>query len=79
MAKPRFPAWMLPLWQRALETEIGIGFKVTGMSREQFRTQLYDCRQQSRDPRLQDLMTFCPAAPCDDEVWICKKQVELDA
>lgn len=78
MARPKFPAWMLPLWQRALDVEIGIAFKVIGTTRETFRAQLFECRNQSRDPRLQDLITFCPAAPCGDEVWICKKMVELD-
>jgi hypothetical protein len=78
MAKPKYPAWFVTLWQRALDVEIGIRFEVSGWSREQFRNFMYEARQAARDPRLQELMMFLPAAPHDNEVWLCKKTVELD-
>lgn len=79
MAKPRYPAWFLTLWQRALDTEIGLRFEVFGWSREQFRNFMYEARNDSRDPRLQNLMIFAPAAPHDKEIWIAQKTVELDS
>lgn len=76
MAKPSPLTW-LPLLTRALDVEIGIGFKVAGVSREFFRNELYEARKQDGDPRLQGLIIFMPGAPLDDEIWICKKEVEL--
>lgn len=71
------PLTYLPLWTRALDVEIGIRFEVAGIDRQQFANVLYQARQLSNDARLQDLMLFQPAAPFDNEVWVCKKQVEL--
>ena len=76
----RLPAltW-LPLWTRALDEEIGIRFTITGVPRETFRNRLYECRDLAADPRLQDLIMFLPATPeTADEIWICRKQVELE-
>ena len=78
MARPA-PATWLPLWHRALETEIGIAFIITGITREYFRNTLNEARKQDGDPALRDLVMFLPAAPFDNEIWICKKQVSLDA
>lgn len=80
MAKPS-PLTYLPLWHRALdpEVEIGIAFEVSGVDRGYFKTILYQARAASKDPRLQELIMFCPAAPHDGEIWICRKQVSLDA
>lgn len=69
----------LPLWQRALEDEIGIRFVVAGVERSYFRNTLYETRQASGDPQLEDLIMFLPAAPFDNEIWICRKAVELEA
>lgn len=81
MATRPHPSTWLPLWQRALDPtcEIGIRFRITGITREQFRDYLYTARKNSGDPRLQDLIMFLPGGECTDEIWICKKQVELDA
>ncbi len=77
MPKPSPLTWV-PLWERALDEEIGIAFVLSGVDREYFRNELYIAREKSNDPRLNDLVTFAPAAPHDNEIWICKKQVEVD-
>jgi hypothetical protein len=69
------PIVWLPLLERALEEEIGIGFKVLGQPREQFRNRLYEAKKMAQDPRLNELIIFLPN---NDEVWICKKQVEMN-
>jgi hypothetical protein len=74
MTRPSPLTW-LPLWERALEEEIGIAFKPEGLPRESFRNILYEARKQSGDPRLEGLIMFLPN---NDEIWICKKQVELE-
>ena len=80
MAKPSPLKW-LPLWTRALDpnVEIGIAFRITGVRRESFRDTLYKARTAANDPALETLIMFLPAAPYADEIWICKKAVELDA
>ncbi len=73
------PLTWLPLWTRALDEEIGIRFTITGVPRDYFRNTLYEARKQSLDPRLEDLIMFLPATPeTQDEIWICKKAVELE-
>lgn len=72
------PLTYLPLWTRALDHEIGIRFCVAGVAREYFRNTLYEARKAAADPRLDDLIMFLPAAPFDNEIWICKKQVSLE-
>lgn len=67
------------LFERALTEEIGIAFIAGNVKREAFRNVLYECRKQAQDPRYADLIIFAPAAPCADEIWICKKAVEMDA
>ena len=67
----------LPLWQRALECEIGIRFKIGGVERRNFVNLLYEARKAAQDPSLGDLILFQPAPPHNDEIWICKRQVEL--
>lgn len=73
------PLTYLPLWTRALDVEIGIRFEVSGVAREYFRNTMYETRKAAADPALDDLIMFLPAAPFDNEIWICKKQVELGA
>jgi len=73
------PSTWLPIWERALAVEIGIAFRVSGVTRKYFSNILYESKKSADDPRFDDLIMFLPAAPCDDEIWICKKQVELDA
>jgi hypothetical protein len=61
MARPN-PLIFLPLWDRALDPdiEIGIAFKITGTSRENFRNNyLYAARKAAPDPSIYDsLITF---------------------
>ena len=76
MPRPN-PLTYLPLWQRALEHEIGIAFKVLNVERRYFANTLYEARKLAADPALMDLIMFQPAAPYDNELWICKKTVEL--
>lgn len=75
--RPSALTW-LPLFHRTLDEEIGIAFIITGVPREQFRARLYECRRLARDPRLDELILFAPNAPHDNEIWICKKAVELE-
>lgn len=72
------PLTWLPLYERALDQEIGISFKVSGVDRGYFRNTLYECRKLANDPRLDDIVMFLPAGDHSDEIWLCKKQVELD-
>lgn len=78
MVRPSPLTW-LPLWERALdpEVEIGIAFKISGVDRTYFRNTLYECRKLAQDPRLEDIVMFLPAGDHTDEIWLCKKQVEL--
>jgi len=59
MARPNPSTW-LPLLDRALETEIGIGFAVSGIEREHFRNFLYEARKQTADPKYDQLIMFLP-------------------
>ncbi len=77
MVRPNPTTW-LPLLDRALETEIGIAFKVGGVERVYFRNTLYEARKISGDPKYMDLVLFMPGGDHTDEIWICQKQVELD-
>lgn len=67
----------LPLLHRALTEEIGIAFAVSGCPRETFRNSLYEARKAAEDPRLDELIIFAPAGDHSDELWICKKSVEM--
>jgi hypothetical protein len=77
MAKPSPITW-LPLWERALDEEIGIAFEVTGCDLPYFRGELYQCRKMAADPRLDDLCIMIPGGEVAGEIWICKKMVEVD-
>mgnify|MGYP001581933526 FL=1 len=80
MAKPSAIIW-LPMWESALDpaVEIGIAFKISGVDRDYFRNTLYECRKLAHDPRLEEIIIFSPGGDHTDELWMCKKQVELDA
>lgn len=78
MPRPSPLTW-LPLLDRALEQEIGIGFSVHGIDRAQFRNMLYEARKESEDLKYDALILFLPGGDHTDEVWICNKEVELDA
>lgn len=72
------PLTYLFLFDHALDQEIGIAFTISGVRRENFRNELYKCRKMSNDRRYDELILFSPSAPCDNEIWICKKAVEID-
>lgn len=72
------PLTYLPLLTRALSAEIGIRFCISGVTREYFRNTLGECRKLSENPKFSQLITFLPGAPHDDEIWICRKEVELE-
>ncbi len=74
MALRPSPLTYLPLFDRALDEEIGIAFMVD-IPRESFRNELYKARKMSGDPRYKDLIIFCPN---NGEIFIAKKAVELD-
>ncbi len=76
MARPSPAIWQ-PLWDRALEQEIGIAFKISGVTREYFRNTLYECKKAIGDPRHNELIMFLPGGDHTDEIWICNKEVEL--
>lgn len=63
----------LGLWNRALTCEIGIRIQTT--DKAHLTALLYNVRKASGDPRLQSLIIL---RPNNDEVWICKKEVEID-
>lgn len=77
MARPS-PLTYLPLLTRALSAEIGIRFRVGGVAREYFRNTLYECRKQAENPKFDQLIIFLPGAPNDGEIWVCRKEVELE-
>lgn len=66
-------ALLLSLWNRALEEEIGIKFKVNGVERHVFATRMYDARKGL--PELEALILF---QPNNDFIYIAKKAVELE-
>lgn len=77
MPRPDPLTWK-PLLDRALATEIGIAFKVSGVDRTYFRNTLYECRKAAGDPRYMDLVLFLPGGEHTDEIWVCNREVELD-
>lgn len=81
MPRPSPLTW-LPLWQRALDLEIGLRFVVSGVRREYARNTLYEARKASGDPRLEQLIMFLPAVhegvDYSNEIWICKKEVSIE-
>jgi hypothetical protein len=75
--KPHIPNYLF-LLDHALDQEIGIAFTVSGVPRESFRTRLYTAKKNAADPRYAELIMFSPAAPHENEIWICKKEVEME-
>ena len=64
----------LALWTRASHAEIGIGIRTK--DKRSLQNMLYAVRQEANDPSLANLVIVLPKTP-EDEVWICRKQVEL--
>ena len=75
------PAVFLPLWDRALDPdiEIGIAVKFTGIERGNFLSNyIYKARDTAPDPSIYSgLIVFQPGGDHTDELWICKREVEL--
>lgn len=67
------PSELLPLWYKALDEELGIAIKTD--DRRHIVTVLYEARQREANPALEALMI---AQPPGDEVWLVKKEVELE-
>lgn len=61
----------------ALEQEIGVG--VAADPREHYRNRAYEVRKElaKTEPEFNSLILFAPAN--SNEIFICKKQVSLDA
>jgi hypothetical protein len=67
------------LLDHALDAEIGIAFTISGVKRNYFHATLSKARKMADDPRYAQLVFFQPNAPHENEIWICKKAVEIDA
>lgn len=65
------------LLDHALSTEIGIAFVISGVTRKYFLNTLNQTRKLGGGA-YDDLIFFQPAAPHDNEIFICKKSVSLD-
>jgi hypothetical protein len=68
----------LYLLDHALQQEIGIAFTITGIVRKSFLNTLYEARKLGNNPAYGELIFFSPAAPHENEIFICKKSVSLD-
>jgi hypothetical protein len=66
------------LFDHALSQEIGIAFTISGTPRKHFANELRKGKKMAANPRYDELIMFEPAAPCENEVWICKREVEMD-
>lgn len=71
---PRNPNLYIPLWERALETEIGIAISTN--QPQLLRQELYRAREVSNRPEFAEVIMFLPKDK--DEVFLCRKGVELD-
>lgn len=75
MAAPT-PAQVLPIWYRALAAELAIA--VATSDKDWLLALLYEARKQAEDPELERIMICKPAPPFENELWLVKKEVELD-
>jgi hypothetical protein len=75
------PATLLPLWHRALASEIGIAIRTN--DRRWLQTALYEARSRANDPQLEKIMLVMPGKDLEgnpsQEVMMLKKQVELES
>ena len=68
------PEFLRPIWERALESEIGIAIATNDPTT--FRHNLSEARKGYDDAEFfDDVMTFCPDGL--EEVWLVKKTTEL--
>lgn len=61
-------------WRAALAAEIGVAVPTNNQA--YCKSLLSEIRNKSGDPRMNDIVIFSPA---NGEVWLCKKQVEIEA
>lgn len=71
---PRNPSIYIPLWERALESEIGIA--VVCNKPQLLKVELYRARELAQRPEFDDIIMFLPAS--GEEVFLCRKTVEID-
>ena len=71
---PRNPSIYIPLWERALEAEIGIAIRTN--QPQLLRQELYRAREAANRPEFADVIMFLPKDK--DEVFLCRKSVEID-
>ena len=71
---PRNPNIYVPLWERALEAEIGIAIATNNT--QLLRQELYRARESANRPEFDDVIMFLPVGR--DEVFLCRKSVEID-
>lgn len=71
---PRNSNIYIPLWERALEAEIGIAIATN--QPQLLRQELYRARELAANPQFADVIMFLPEGR--DEVFLCRKTVELD-
>lgn len=68
-------ATIRPILYAALESEIGLAFTVSGMSRDDFVTIMGAVKRECNDPTLGELSIFRPP---NGEIWVCKRTVALE-
>ena len=71
---PRNPFIYIPLWERALEAEIGIAIATN--QPQLLRQELYAARKVAANPAFDEVIMFLPKDK--DEVFLCRKSVEID-
>lgn len=71
---PRNPSIYIPLWERALEAELGIAIRTN--QPQLLRQELYKAREAANNPAFAEVIMFLPKDK--DEVFLCRKSVELD-
>ena len=64
----------LSLWRRALTVEFGIAIPTNNI--RWLERELYAARKLSGDPDLQEVIMMKPR---EGEIWLCRKEVELES
>lgn len=66
-------AGFLALWNRALDVEFGIAIPTNNV--RWLERNLYEARKTAGDPRLEGVMMMRPG---NGEIWLCRKEVDLE-
>lgn len=64
------------IWYHALASEVGIAIVTEASGIKTICNELYEARRAIADPKLESIIICLPASI--DEIWMCKKEVELD-